>query len=118
MRSVMIAACAALLLEGCSMVPYYPQLKAVADTGISTAIEDRQSFNDKKLSVNLSVLCDSSIGAVNRHPNAEVRGFVNRLCGGDPAITMDQLSRTMDLLSAASGAAKPITLPPVPEDFQ
>lgn len=90
-----------IALTGCSLVPYYSEVKAVADTGIATAITDRQEFNDKKLSVNLAALCDSSVGAVNRYPDPAVREFINRLCGGDPTITMDQLSRTMQLLNAA-----------------
>lgn len=107
------------MLAGCSMVPYYSQVKAVADTGISTAITDRREFNDKKLAVNLAALCDSSVGAVNRYPDPAVRDFVNRLCGGDPSISMDQLSRTMDLLNVANGKVaklKPPIAPEVPAD--
>ena len=42
---------AGIALSGCSMLPYYSQLKAVSETGISTAIEDRMDFNDKKAEV-------------------------------------------------------------------
>ena len=90
-----------LALGGCSMMPYYSQVKAVADTGIATAVDDRREFNDKKLAVNLAALCDSSIGAVNRHPDEEVRDFVNRLCGGDPAMTLDEIGRLATLLGRA-----------------
>ena len=106
-----------LILSGCSMVPYYSQLKQVADTGLAAAIDDRKEFNDKKLALNLAVLCDSSIGAVNRYPNAEVREFIDRLCGGDPGITADQLSRVARILEEAqSGKPKEDMLVGVPTE--
>lgn len=71
------------MLSGCSMVPYYTEVKAVADAGIATATQDRREFNDRKLAVNLAALCDSSIGAVNRLSDADARDFIDRLCGGD-----------------------------------
>jgi hypothetical protein len=93
------------LLAGCSMVPYYSQVKAVADAGIATAIDDRREFNDKKLAVNLAAMCDSSIGAVNRHPDIDVREFVDRLCGGDgDGISpgrLNEMIRTLDQLNPA-----------------
>lgn len=52
--------------------------------------------------MNLAALCDTSVGAVNRHPDSDVREFINRLCGGDAgAVTMGQfadLLRTLDQL--------------------
>lgn len=99
-----IALISAIGIGGCSMVPYYSQVKAVADTGIATAVQDRKEFNDRKLAVNLAALCDSSIGAVNRHPDINVREFIDRLCGGDgEGISPDRLSevlRTLDQLNA------------------
>jgi hypothetical protein len=66
--------------------------------------QDRKEFNDKKLAVNLVALCDSSIGAVNRYPDPNVRGFIDRLCGGDgQAVTMDRLAdllRTLDQMKS------------------
>ena len=105
MRKVIISLFTLGLLAGCSMVPYYSQVKAVADTGIATAIDDRREFNDKKLAVNLAALCDSSIGAVNRHPDIDVREFIDRLCGGEgegisPGRLNDVL-RTLDQLNPA-----------------
>ncbi len=105
MRSLVAAAAMTVTLAGCSMVPYYSEVKAVADAGIATAVQDRKEFNDKKLAVNLVALCDSSIGAVNRHPDAGVRDFVNRLCGGDgqglPVDRLADLLRTLDQLQPA-----------------
>jgi hypothetical protein len=105
MRNEIAVAIAATTLVGCSMVPYYSEVKAVADAGIATAVQDRKEFNDKKLAINLVALCDSSIGAVNRHPDSSVRDFVNRLCGGDgEGVTMDRLTdllRTLDRLKSA-----------------
>lgn len=106
----------AVVLSSCSMVPYYSQLKQVADTGLVTAIADRKEFNDKKLALNLAVLCDSSIGAVNRYPNAEVRQFINRLCGGDDTITADQLGRVALLLEQLEGERPKITLKASPTE--
>ena len=105
MRIQIAAVVAAVSLSACSMVPYYAEVKAVADAGIATAIDDRREFNDKKLSVNLAALCDSSIGAVNRHPDVNVREFIDQLCGGDGGgIAPDRLHdmlRTLDQLNAA-----------------
>ena len=99
--AVVIAAAA---LPACSMVPYYAEVKAVADAGIATAIGDRREFNDRKLAVNLAALCDTSVGAVNRHPDINVREFIDRLCGGDGGgISPNRLSdvlRTIDELKA------------------
>jgi hypothetical protein len=53
----------------------------------------------------IAALCDSSIGAVNRHPDINVREFIDRLCGGDgEGISTERLSdmlRTLDQLNAA-----------------
>lgn len=104
MRNPIAAVAAILTLPACSMVPYYTEVEAVADAGMATAAQDRRAFNDKKLVVNLTALCDSSIGAINRHPDVNVREFIDRLCGGDgKAISPDRLSemlRTLDQLNA------------------
>ena len=104
MHRQIAVAIAAVTLPACSLVPYYTEVKAVADAGINTAIEDRREFNDRKLEVNLAALCDSSVGAVNRHPDINVREFIDRLCGGDGGgISPDRLSdvlRTLDELNA------------------
>jgi len=104
MHRQIAVAIAAVTLPACSLVPYYTEVKAVADAGINTAIEDRRDFNDRKLEVNLAVLCDASVGAVNRHPDINVREFIDRLCGGDGGgISPDRLSevlRTLDELDA------------------
>ena len=105
MRKPIAVIVAAMTLPACSMVPYYTEAKAIADTGIATAVKDRREFNDTKLSVNLAALCDSSIGAVNRHPDIEVREFIDRLCGGDgDGISpgrLNQMLRTLDRLDPA-----------------
>ena len=83
MRRQIAVIAAAMTLPACSMIPYYTEAKAIADTGIATAVKDRREFNDQKLALNLAALCDSSIGAVNRHPDINIREFIDRLCGGD-----------------------------------
>lgn len=95
---------AAVTLSACSLVPYYTEVKAVADAGIATAVRDRQEFNDKKLAVNLAALCDSSVGAVNRHPDIDVREFIDRLCGGDgEGISPDRLTEVLRTLDQLNG---------------
>lgn len=116
MRAILCLALAGLAASGCSMVPYYSQVKAVADTGIATAVQDRREFNDKKLAVNLVALCDSSIGAVNRYPDPTVRDFINRMCGGDVnSITLDRLAEVITLVNQAKGLQPPIVLAPEPQ---
>jgi hypothetical protein len=104
MRRHLAFVVSAVALSACSMVPYYTEVKAVADAGIVTAVKDRQEFNDKKLYVNLAALCDTSVGAINRHPDIDVREFIDRLCGGDGGgISPDRLSevlRALDQLDA------------------
>ena len=67
--------------------------------------QDRREFNDRKLELNLAALCDTSIGAVNRHQDIDVREFIDRLCGGDgEGISpgrLNQMLRTLDQLSPA-----------------
>jgi hypothetical protein len=46
----------------------------------------------------LAALCDSSIGAVNRHPDVNVREFIDRLCGGDGSISPERLSDVLHAL--------------------
>jgi hypothetical protein len=105
MRKQIAVVVAAMTLPACSMVPYYTEAKAIADTGIVTAVKDRREFNDRKLELNLAALCDSSIGAVNRHPDIDVREFIDRLCGGDgEGISpgrLNEMLRTLDRLNPA-----------------
>jgi hypothetical protein len=95
----------AMTLPACSVIPYYTEAKAIADTGIATAVKDRKEFNDQKLAVSLAALCDTSVGAVNRHPNIDVREFIDRLCGGDgqgiPPSRLNQMLRMLDQLDPA-----------------
>jgi len=112
MVRLLILSALVAVLSGCSMVPYYSQVKAVADTGIATAVEDRKEFNDKKLALNVVALCDSSVGSVGRYPDATVRDFINRMCQpGAATISIDQLKTVLDLVQSP----KPITLAIPPE---
>ena len=105
MRKQIAVVVATMTLPACSMVPYYTEAKAIADAGIATAVKDRREFNDRKLELNLAALCDTSIGAVNRHRDVDVREFIDRLCGGDgEGISpgrLNQMLRTLDQLSPA-----------------
>lgn len=111
-RLSILSALVGLLLSGCSMAPYYSQLKAVADTGVATAIEDRKEFNDKKLALSLVTVCDSSVGAVYRLTSAELRDIVIRLCGGEQSLTAGELTQLLKLFNPTTGA---IELPVAPD---
>jgi hypothetical protein len=67
-RRVTILAGVAVLptacLPGCSMLPYGPQVQAIADQAAIAAVKDRKDFNDKILILSLAAVCDNSIGAV------------------------------------------------------
>lgn len=106
MRRLRLLGLSALLATaGCSMLPYGPQVKAVADQAATTAVEDRKAFNDKRLTISLAALCDNSIGAVLRLEDDQVRNSLFTLCGGEgQAVTMDRLAdlvRMLDQLNAA-----------------
>lgn len=70
---------AVLMLSGCSMLPYYSQLKAVSETGISTAIEDRSDFNDKKAEVYRVAAGDIARGAMLRVYSPEEQCAIDTL---------------------------------------
>lgn len=95
-----ISVLALLALGGCSLAPHYPQLKAIADQGIDTAIQDRKDFNDKKAEVILALPCDVSLGAVMRITDARKRAILIELCGGPPADTQVSIDDLAKLLQA------------------
>lgn len=104
-RLRMPALSALLVIAGCSMLPYGPQVKAITDQAAITAVEDRKVFNDKRLTISLAALCDNSIGAVLRLDDDQVRNGLFTLCGGEgQAVTLDRLAdlvRMLDQLNAA-----------------
>jgi len=93
-------------LAGCSMLPYGPQVQAVADQAALTAVDDRRDFNDKRLALSLAAICDNSVGSVLRLPDDQVRDSLFTICGGDAqSLTMDRLVdliRTLDRLQAGN----------------
>lgn len=64
------------------MMPYYSQLKAVADTGIDTGIEDRQSFNDKKAVIIKALAGEVTRGAMLRNFTADEQCAIDTLIMG------------------------------------
>ena len=94
----------AAVLTGCSMLPYGPQVKAIADQAAVTAIDDRREFNDQKLTILLAGICDASLGSVLRLQDQDVRDSLFTLCGGDgQALTMGRIAdliRTIDRLKS------------------
>jgi hypothetical protein len=105
MRGSIAPLAAALILSGCSMLPYGPQVKAIADQVAVTAIEDRKAFNDKKLTVSLAAVCDNSLGAVLRLQDDQMRESLFAICGSDgQSITIGRLAdliRTLEQLKAS-----------------
>jgi len=65
-------------------------------------VTGRHTHSGKVLTAVLAALCDTSIGAVNRRPEADVRQFINRLCGGEddeiPVRRITEHHRTLDQL--------------------
>jgi hypothetical protein len=104
MRYAIGLAISAGVLAGCSMLPYGPQVKAIADQAAITAIDDRKAFNDQKLTISLAAICDNSIGAVLRLQDDQMRDNLFSLCGGDgQAVTMDRLADLMRTLDQLKG---------------
>jgi hypothetical protein len=94
----------AVTLTGCSMLPYGPQVKAIADQAAVTAVSDRKAFNDQKLTISLAAICDNSLGAVLRLPDDQVRDSLFVLCGGDgQAVTLSRLADLMRTLDRLKG---------------
>jgi hypothetical protein len=75
-------ALALLVLGGCSMMPYYPQVKALADQGIDTAIEDRQDVNNKKAQVIKALSGEVTRGAMLREFNNDEQCAIDTLILG------------------------------------
>jgi hypothetical protein len=74
-----------VLLSGCSMLPYGPQVEAVVDQARKTAVADRKRFNDDKLELTLEAGCDVSLGAVGRMTDKVRQFYLLRHCGVDIA---------------------------------
>lgn len=90
-----------LALGGCSMMPYYSEVKGIAQQGVETAIADRQSWNDTKAKAILALPCDASVGAVMRLENERQRAILIELCGGpaaDSQMTVDDLAAMMKVI--------------------
>lgn len=90
-----------LALGGCSMMPYYSEVKGIAQQGVETAITDRQSWNDTKAKAILALPCDASVGAVMRLENERQRAILIELCGGptaDSQMTVDDLAAMMKVI--------------------
>lgn len=90
-----------LALGGCSMMPYYSEVKAIARQGVGEAIQDRKNYNDLKAEAILALPCDASVGAVMRLPNERQRAILIELCGGpaaDSQMTVDDLAAMMKVI--------------------
>jgi len=99
MRGSILPVAASLILGGCSMLPYGPQVKAISDQVAVAAVEDRKAFNDKKLTVSLAAVCDNSLGAVLRLQDDQMRDSLFAICGSDgQSITIARLAELIHTL--------------------
>jgi hypothetical protein len=94
-------------LAGCSMVPYYSQLKSVADTGIVTGIEDRKHFNDVKASTLAAVLGDMSVGAYFRNFTDDQRCAIQALVNGTATANCNSNDRLAAAIEKLTKPASP-----------
>lgn len=87
MRKLLVAALGVALVatSGCGMMGEYRALRGAVQEGVSTAIEDRQSFNDTKAKVVSTIPCDMSLGAAMRIEDTRKKSILIELCGGPPA---------------------------------
>jgi hypothetical protein len=95
MRNLLLVPLLAMV-AGCSMFPQYQALKATAEHGVETAIQDRKDFNDTKAGVYTALPCDMSLGAAMRLESERKKAIIIELCGGPPAdsqITVDDVAK-------------------------
>lgn len=103
MKRTLLALSALAVLSGCSMLPYYPEVKALARQGVGEAIQDRKNYNDLKAEAILALPCDASLGAVMRLENQRQRAILIELCGGpeaDTQMSVDDLAKLMTTIQA------------------
>ncbi len=90
-----------LLAGGCSMLPYYSEVKAIAHQGVETAIQDRQNFNDLKTEALLAIPCAASLGSVFRLTDTRKQAILIEFCGGpeaDSQMTVKDLGALLQTL--------------------
>lgn len=80
-RHAAVCICTAILC-GCSLAPAGEKVKIAAGTAISTALEDRRTYNDEKAETLLLLPCDISIGAFYRLTNSVQQEALTMLCSG------------------------------------
>jgi uncharacterized protein YceK len=93
----------AVAMSGCSMMPYYSEAKGLAQQGVDTAIQDRQSWNDTKAKAILALPCDASLGSVMRLEDDRKRAIVIELCGGPEADSQVSVEDLAALSRALNG---------------
>lgn len=102
MRPLIVLALAGLALGGCSLAPHYTQLKAIAEQGVETGIQDRKDYNDLKSEVLVALPCDAPLGAVMRISDARKKAIIIELCGGpaaDSQVTVEDMAAMMRVLN-------------------
>lgn len=91
--------CALGALMGCSLVvPNYAQVKALADQGIDTAIEDRKDANDKKAEVIRAINGEITHGAYLRKFNDAEKCAIDTLILGSVPAWCNQSNRLAAVL--------------------
>lgn len=96
-----------LLLGGCSLLPYGPQVEAIVDQGREAAVADRMKFNDDKLSLSLAALCDNSIGAAARMADKVQRERLFALCGLGENEQPGSADKLLDALTTLAPLVQP-----------
>ena len=73
---------ATLLLGGCNAIPGYAEYRVAARALAQEGIAEYRQYHDDKAAVSLLLLCDNTVGAVARMPDAAARSFILFHCGG------------------------------------
>jgi hypothetical protein len=79
-RVMLALALLAATLMGCSLAPGGAQYKALAETAVNTAIDDRKDFNDAKAAVTVQAVCGMSVGAFYRLQDTAWKEGVRLIC--------------------------------------
>jgi hypothetical protein len=74
-----------VLLSGCTLLPYGPQVEAAIDQARETAVKDRKKFNDDQRDLTLELGCDISVGSVGRMEDLTRQFYLLKHCGVESA---------------------------------
>ena len=110
MRTAFLAAAllSALVVTGCSLLPYGAEAQRAVETVVDTGIDDRRAYNDKKAEVLPVLACDISVGAYGRMAESDVKRGIALICGLDRgqavAADLNAAAAILDQLRTMNGA--------------